>query len=355
MTDNTLRPKKILLIQLRYIGDSVLTTPLINALKKGVPDAQIDVLAASSSAPVLIDHPHIHRLWQLDTRSAIIKFLQVLQHAVLLNRSQYDVVADLTYNDRSALLTAATQAKIRIGFCDQYPLRESMAYSHVIPSVLGYGHAADHYLRVAEVLKIPQADSHPWLHVPLERVHQLEERLAAEGGGNPAGPYVILHPGARRWYKSWPAERFAALGDRIYQRFHLPVVISGGNEDLQASAEITRLMREPAVDLTARIDLALLPALIQKAVCLVGNDSSPIHIATAVKTPAVALFGPTKSHVWGPRRKQDRVLAVELACCPCGHGQIDCPFGGNYCMSKISFASVWETVQQVIRDASAAG
>jgi predicted lipopolysaccharide heptosyltransferase III len=341
--------KKILLIQLRYIGDAVLTTPLICTLKKGIPGARIDVLVMSDSAPVLLDHPYIHNLWQLDAVRPMRKMIQMMQYLFVLNQNKYDVVADLTHNDRSSLLTAATQAKIRIGFCDKYPMRESMAYSHIIPSILGYGHAADHYQAVAEVLNIPTSETHPLLFVPEEKLHQLDEQLLEEGI-DPRSPYVILHPGARRWYKSWPVKRFAALGDMIQQKLHLPVVISGGKQDLRTASQITDLMCEHAIDFTAKIDLRLLPAFIKKAVCLVGNDSSPIHIATAVKTPAVALFGPTKSHVWGPRRKKDQVLAVELTCCPCGHGQIDCPFGDNYCMSKISLESVWNAVQRTIKN-----
>jgi predicted lipopolysaccharide heptosyltransferase III len=342
-----LHSTKILLIQLRYIGDTILTTPLISALKQGLPEAKIDVLATSTVAPILSDHPYIHRLWHLDAGSAGIKFWQMLQAIISVVCSRFDVVADLTCNDRSALLTTAARAKFRIGFCGPYPFRESLAYSHVIPSVLGYGHAADHYQRLTEVLDVPKAEPHPWLHVPSDRRHKLEKQLLQEGL-QPTDSYVVLHPGARRWYKCWPVERFASLGDRIRQMFHLPVIISGGKEEIAVSAQIADRMREPAVNLTAKINLADLPALIQKAVCLVGNDSAPIHIATAVGTPALALFGPTDWRVWGPRRKQDQVLAANLACCSCGHHKSDCPLDNNYCMTKISLESVWDAVRNII-------
>ena len=333
---------------MRHIGDAVLTTPLIQALRQGVADASIDVVLSASSAPVLLDHPHINRMYCLASKPTTLKFWQMLKFALLLRRAKYDAVADLTSNDRSALLTVATGARLRIGFCGEYPLRESIAYSHVIPSVLGYGHAADHYRRVADVLKLSRTGLQPYLHVSSRRSARVEGLLKKEGV-DPAAGFVVLHPGGRRWYKRWPATYFAALGDQIRQHCRTQVVISGGKEDVEMGAQIASRMNEPAADLTAKIDLALLPALIRKALCLVGNDSAPIHIATAVNTPAVALFGPTNWRVWGPRRGQDHVIAAEPACCSCGHHRSDCPLGENYCTGQIPLASVWEVVQKVLQ------
>ena len=81
---------------------------------------------------------------------------------------------------------------------------------------------------------------------------------------------------------------------------------------------------------------------------LIGNDSAPIHIATAVKTPTVTLFGPTKWECWYPRRKHDRVIAAEYPCRPCGHAKLNCPLGDEFCMSSISFESVWEAVNEIL-------
>jgi ADP-heptose:LPS heptosyltransferase len=105
-------------------------------------------------------------------------------------------------------------------------------------------------------------------------------------------------------------------------------------------------MTARAVNLCGQIALPQLPALIARSELLIGNDSAPIHIATAVNTPVIALFGPTRWENWYPRRDHDVTLTSVYPCRPCGHTKPDCPLGDSFCMSAISMESVWESVRK---------
>lgn len=336
----------MLVIKLRYIGDTVLTLPLLNALARGLPAAALHGLVNQESAPVLAGNPHLRRVWRFTpAHRRPTSFFKLVGQ---LRSQRYDAVIDLTSNDRSALLSFLSRARWRMGFWRDRFLYQRLFYNRMIPSVLGSGHAVDHHLKVAGYLGLAVPDIHPWIPVSEAAIAGLAPKLARQGLSR-QHPFVILHPGARRPYKSWPPARFARLADRIIARAGVQVAFSGGPADGATIQGILKQMDHPAVDLAGVLSLEELPALIRQAVCLVGNDSGPIHIATAVNTPAIALFGPTEPAVWGPRREHDRLFEVKLPCRPCGHGAKTCYRGADYCMAKIRLEPVWEAVFDTIQ------
>ncbi|MBN1931457.1 MAG: putative lipopolysaccharide heptosyltransferase III [Desulfobacterales bacterium] len=338
---------KILIIKMRYIGDTVLMTPLVNAFKEGLPHAQVDVIVNQDTASVLSDHPFIDKILEFNYKTAKSNFAYILEFLRSIRKQHYDLVIDITGNDRAAFFTFMTGAKLRIGYDSKKFLRRKLFYTHVVQSKFGSVHTVDHHLSVAEFLKFPVKDRHPSIWISAERLRHMQEKLYIEGL-KPGEAYAVIHPGARRWYKSWPSECFAKLADRIIQTYGIRLVLVGSAVDQNACASILDKMQETALNLAGRISLGELPALIAESVCLIGNDSAPIHIATAVKTPTVALFGPTKWECWYPRRKHDRVIAAEYPCRPCGHSKSNCPLGDGFCMSSISFESVWEAVNKIL-------
>ncbi len=335
------------MIKLRYIGDTVLTTPLLQALAEGLPGASVDVLVHRSTASVLKGHPDVRRVLALDEGrrndpGAVLGLLREIR------RGRYDTAIDLTNNDRSAFLAFASGARRRIGYRSDHLFRNRLFYTRVVDSVLDGRHTVDHHLKAAEALNLPATEIHPRLPVADEDGAWADHLLTA-AGVSPRHPFVAIHPGSRRWYKSWPPERFAALAGRIIREAGLPAVLLGGPGDRGAVDRIRQIAGLPGiVDLSGEVPLKALPAVIGRAACLVGNDSAPIHMATAVGTPAVALFGPTRWESWGPRRPHDRVVAAEFPCRPCGHGRKDCPRGGGYCMASLPVERVFRAVAEIL-------
>jgi len=332
---------------MRYIGDTVLMTPLLKALGKGMPHTQIDVVVNKNTHQVLSGNPFIRNTLVFDHGMSKKSLGYILGFMKRIRKQRYNTVIDLTNNDRASLFTLISGAGVRIGYHSESILRRKLCYTDVIDSVLGRIHTADHHLKAAEALGLHVDDRHPFIAVSPADISSIEKRLCAEGMEKDV-PFVVIHPGARRWYKSWPPLRFAGLADTIIRKYGIRVILSGSEADKGVCAVISEIMKEQPLNLAGRVPLSEIPALIRKGVCLVGNDSAPIHIATAVKTPAIALFGPTDWKAWYPRRTHDRVLAAEFSCRPCGHSRADCPLNHDYCMSAITLESVQAAVEAAL-------
>jgi ADP-heptose:LPS heptosyltransferase len=142
------------------------------------------------------------------------------------------------------------------------------------------------------------------------------ERLLS---GLPAGrPLIGVHPGARHPSRHWPPERFAAVADALAMRLNGLVVVTGGPDELTQAEHVASLMSEPAIVLAGRTSLGGLAAIIERAAMFISNDTGPAHIATALETPSVVLFGPADLARWAPRGKRQRVLWRDVSCRPCG-------------------------------------
>ena len=339
--------RSLLLIKMRYIGDTVLVTPLLGTLRQALPHTRLLLLVNRQSADIVRNHPHIDRLIAFDYDRGKTDWPYFLRFLLGIRRLGCDLVMDLTGNDRSALFSAMSGAGIRLGYEGGSPLRR-LAYTHRLPNRLGRIHTVDHHLAMAAALGLPLGSPHPYLAVPHEDIRWIH-RLLADHGIRRDMPIVVIHPGARRWYKSWLPERFAHTADRLMRRYAVQVVLSGGPGDEEACRRITSLAARPVVDLCGKVPLRRLPALMRCSALLIGNDSAPIHVATAVDTPVVALFGPTRWEDWQPRRPHDKTLGIAFPCRPCGHARPDCPLGEGYCMSQITEDMVWEAIEGRLR------
>lgn len=337
---------RVLIIKLRYIGDTILTTPLVRAVKRDPRIGSVDLLVPEESAPLIRDCPHIDTVIALppEGRRSLSFWVGMLAR---LRSARYQVVMDLTGSDRSSLFCFITGAPVRLGYSGSHRFRQWAAYTMAVPSALGSIHAVDHHLKMAEALEISIDDHHPCLPVTSE-ASDVVEQILQEAGIAPGSPFAVIHPGARRWYKSWPKDRFTRLADQIMATLGMDIVLAGGPGDGETCRDISAEMYRKPVNLCGRLPLARFPALVQKAACLIGNDSAPIHVATAVGTPVIGLFGPTRPEAWAPRRDRDRVIAAAFPCRSCGHSRKDCPLGEEYCMGTISYETVWDAVRGLL-------
>lgn len=343
---NRRKIKSIIVIKNRYIGDSVLATPLLRALKNGFPQSRIYFLTDAQSLSLMNTQPFLDECLafpEAPNRKNLASYFRLTRG---IRNRHVDMTIDLTKSDRSALFTWLSGARYRIGY-KATTLLQKLSYNIQIPYHFGSIHTVDHHLRIAEYLDLPVDDKNPFLTVCVQDSHWVDALLRTKGLDQRT-PFAVIHPGARRWYKSWPAERFARLADLIQHRSNVSVVLSGGPSDVDVCHQISKSATRPVIDLSGQIPLAKLPALIRQSILLIGNDSAPIHIATAVKTPVIALFGPTRWEDWHPRRSQDTTIAVEFPCRPCGHSKPSCPLGNDYCMGQISLQTVWDRVRDKI-------
>ena len=172
--------------------------------------------------------------------------------------------------------------------------------------------------------------------------------LLAEAGVAAGAPLAVLVPGAGWPGKQWPAEWFAAIGDRLRREAGFAVVLAGSAGEAELCRSVAARMREPAASLAGKTSLAQLAALLAQAGLFVGNDSGPMHLAACFQSPSVVCFGPTIASKWAPRHARARVLQHEdCAGCVSWHFRASC-LHGNRCMKSIAADEVWTAISAVL-------
>jgi predicted lipopolysaccharide heptosyltransferase III len=292
---------RILLIQLKRIGDLILTVPAISALRGAFPEAKIHLAASHFCRELAPAIPNLDRFLVADSATHLHHWLPVLT-------SRYDYVLDFTRTDRSAFLAFVARSKRKITY-ERTKVRSKwrpLVYDQFIDSSVRDQHTVDHHLAFLAPLGITNAKSDLHLDLPVSAREKAKMLLQK---ANIAGPFVIFHPGSARAEKFWDAQRWADVinhwkGEEIHR-----VLTSGGSlVEQEHVAKIKKNLRKPILDLSGKIDLLTLAALIAQATLLVGVDSAPTHLAAALRTPQVVLYGPTNPFHWRPRASPALIL-----------------------------------------------
>ena len=303
--------RHILLIKPSSLGDIVHAMPTCAAIRRAYPKAQLTWLVKREWAGIVERIDGVDRVWQVE--STLTGWLSQVS---LLRAEQFDLVVDLQGLFRSAAIGSLSGAPLRVGFANG---REGSPwfYSKRVPVPQLEMHAVDRYLLVAEAVGAAKA-SEPEFHFRIPKTdHDDVDRLLSRCGVAPGMGWVAMNVSARWQTKRWPAESFAEVADRLQQEESRTVVMVGGPDERADVAAVIAMMKIPAVDLTGATTVGLLPALLSKASMLITNDSGPMHIAAAVGTPVVALFGPTSAVRTGPYGVGHTVLSGKVPCSPC--------------------------------------
>jgi predicted lipopolysaccharide heptosyltransferase III len=297
---------KILLIQLRRLGDLILTTPAISALREHLPAAQIALAVSGESAPLL---PAIQGLRQTFLTKRGVRDLSAWME---IRRAGFDCVVDFTRNDRSAWLTFLSGAPQRI-VSDRVKIKSKIRarfYNEFVDCAMKQMHTADYYLALLQPLGISTAANDPMLELPAATEQRASSIIADQIHHQ---RFAIFHPGSARVEKFWEPERWADIIEFAAKGLGLFPVLSGGSTELERAhlTAIQKKLHTPVLDLSGQLDLLSLAALIERARLLVTVDSAPMHLASAAGTPQVILFGPTNPFHWRPRKSPAAILFGE--------------------------------------------
>jgi ADP-heptose:LPS heptosyltransferase len=367
--------QRILLIKPSAVGDVVHTLPILVKLRTRYPDARIDWLITPENADLVRNHPALSRVLLFPRRaysrfgrewSATFGPFRLLSS---IRAGRYDLVIDLHGQFRSAVFALASGAPIRIGFDRPRPkpaatrperpagllglhgwsgAREGawLAYTHRISIPTLDVHAVDRYLWLTPMLGLD--DSAPDFEIHLspdatQRIDELIRQCGLEGK-----PLAVLVPGTIWETKHWHVDGFAAVGRHLLDS-GLGVVLLGTSRDrplgLRIAAECPG-----ARDLCGQTTVAGLVDLIRRAAICVTNDSGSMHVAVAVGSPVVSVFGPTNSTWIGPYHRPNAVVRVDLPCAPCYLRRLrDCKHH-HKCMTKVTGAMVIDRVRQVLAE-----
>ena len=319
--------RTILVMRLYFVGDMLLATPVLEALKTRFPEASLAVLLKKRARAVLDGNPHVDEVLEYDGAARYHWPVWRWRLATELRRRRVDLAVDLTGDLRSSWLMYAASPGFRVGFnhagC-------GFLLDRRIPYVAA-GHVTDHLLSAVESVGATSAEPVPRLYL------RDDERAAASallaGIGIDGAPFAVLSPGANWSFRRWPGERYALLARAIRSRTGLPSVVTGSRADAALAGRIVEESEGAARSLAGAAGLREFAAVASLARVFVGNDSGPLHIAAAVGTPVVALFGPNTPERFAPRGSPSRVLWRRYPCSPCD--QRTCVRPEDPCMAAI--------------------
>lgn len=302
--------ERILISRLRYMGDVVLTTPCIRRLKDNFPRARIDYLSQAPYGELLHNNPFLDRVISVDVCGAGTSGSLRLMWE--LCRTRYDLAIDLLSNPRSALLTASTVARRRVG---TYHLSRSWAYNINVRVPVSVRSAVEHHLEHLKVLGLEASTSRPELFVTDDELMRGEHLLKKAGVETPSRT-MLLQPGAKWQAKRWPARRFAELAEALSGNgFGVAFLAGPGEEPYVRSVLSVR----PEFPVVSGLGLRELVCALSAAAGYAGNDGGPAHVSAALGRPTVVLFGPSEPDIWFPYGTEGRALCVyeEIPCRPC--------------------------------------
>lgn len=315
--------RRVLVIKLRHHGDVLLSSPVLSVLKTHAPYAEIDALVYHDTRDMLSGHPALSQLFTIDRnwkklglRGQLAAEWQLLAG---LRARDYDLVIQLTEHKRGAWLVRMLRPRWAVAPGGHFGKFFARSFSHRYPVIGGNRrHTVEIHLDALRRLGIhPAADERRLRLVAGEAAQQsVRQKLAAQGV---SGAYLLIHPTSRWLFKTWPAARMAALIEQLRVQGET-VVLSAAPDpaELAMLADITGRLSRPVASLAGQLSLKELAALIDGARAFIGMDSVPMHIAAAMQTPCVALFGPSGDIEWGPWQVPHRVLTTNLPCRPCG-------------------------------------
>jgi heptosyltransferase I len=338
-SDSCLRslvPRRICIIKPSALGDVVQSLPLVPALRRRFPDAAIDWVVNRELTPLLDGHPGLAEVIPFDRRGSWKNFARLLSD---LRKREYDVVFDLQGLLRSAAMTLATGAKLRIGM---QTAREGSGWAcHCTPPGTGWQIPAHERIsNLAKGLELEMRPLESGLHIPPAARSWAVTRLQAL-----PRPILAVHAGAGWETKRWPADKFA----EVARRFAGSVVTVGSRSEAPLAAPIIAAAssagRHPPLDLAGATSLPQLAALLEQVDLVLSNDSGPMHLAAAAGTPVVGVFTCTSPILSGPAGVEHQLVATSVACAASYCKR--CPNRGPRhlaCFEELSADRVWQAV-----------
>jgi heptosyltransferase-2 len=337
--------RRIMIRSTNWIGDAIMTTPAVRAIRKNFPHAHITLLAKPWVAPVFQYSPHVDHIMHYEANSYHSGFKGKIQLMKDIRAHQFDTAILLQNAIEAAILTFGAGIERRIGFNTD---ARGILLTHAVPisKAIKSIHQTQYYVKMLELAGIPNAG------LDLELFIGKQDRISAyrflqKINSSPEIKWIGLNPSATYGTaKQWFPQRFSQLADRLAREYHAGVLIFGGPKDRQLGEHVCEMMQTPAVNLAGQTTLGMAMALIQQCHAFITNDSGLMHIACALQTPLVAIFGSTNPITTGPIGKNSHIVQGETSCRPCL--LTDCPKKHHICMDAVKVDMVYQKVEELL-------
>jgi lipopolysaccharide heptosyltransferase II len=334
--------KRILIVNVNWLGDVLFSTPFIRGLRKHNPDAHISCMVVPRCAEILEGNPYLDELIIYDEEGKHASLLGKLQFIALLRSKKFDEVYLLHRSLTRTLLTSLAKIPKRIGYVTK---KRRLFLTHRITLPKEELHRVEYFLNLMLQMNMVPDNLGYDFSISREDERYIDNFLK-DMGVDKETSFVVLNSGANWLLKRWPPEFFGSLGDMIAKKFNSKIVITGAQKDIELAQEIANLIQTQIIITCGKTTLKQLGALFRRAKLVITNDTGPLHIAIAVGAKVIALFGPTSSKITGPYGPgKYTVLQKDIGCVvPCYH--LKC--ADNRCMKAITPEEVFGEVERLI-------
>ncbi len=346
MRCNSKIENKIIVRAPNWIGDAVLSTPALTALREKYPGAHISLLARRSVSDCFLHNPAVDEIIILPEKNNLFYWLKAFK----LRKDKYDRAILFPNSFSSALFFRISGAEETLGYrrdargflltCALEPTRKLLRE-----------HQVNYYLHLIEDFHDSKRESvnHELVWVVTQQEKEEAKRLLEENKIKSVDRLIGINPGATFGpAKRWFPRNFADVGDELIKKQSVKILLFGTSKEEKITDEICRYMKEKCVNLAGKTSLRQLGALLSMCKLLITNDSGTMHIATAVKTPVVAIFGSTDPARTGPRGEEHTVFYKRVDCSPCFSRK--CPRGDYRCFKEIQVEEVLLSAEEKLRD-----
>ncbi|MBW2036474.1 MAG: lipopolysaccharide heptosyltransferase II [Deltaproteobacteria bacterium] len=336
--------RRILLRSTNWVGDAVLTTPAIRGVRKNFPDADIAILAKPGVAPIFYSNPHVDHVIVYDSAGRHAGWLGKVRLARQLRRHKFDLVILFQNAFEAALLAYLAGIPNRVGYgtdCRGIFLTHSIRVKPWHKQV----HEIDYYLGILQGAGL-SPDGRDLTLVVSEQDRQSAKAILTSHNISAGDRLLGLSPGstygsAKRWFP----ERFAAVGDRLYESHGLHIIIIGSPGEEAVGRRVSESMKHESVNLCGKTSLGEAMALIERCRLFITNDSGLMHVAAAIGIPLVAIFGSTNPVTTGPSSQRSCIVRVPVPCSPCL--KPECPVD-HRCMKEITVEMVYAAADAML-------
>ena len=338
------------MIRLDRLGDVVLSTPVFEALRRQFPHAFITAMVRPPCRDVVEGHSAVNEVILYDKEGKHRSVWATIRFARGLRRYDFDTALILHPSNRSHWIPWLARIPVRLG----YHRKCSWLLTHPLPhrKQEGARHEAAYTLELLQPFGIRAGVPRPVVAVSPKAAERIDGMLG-RAGIQPAEPLVAIHPSASCVSKRWMPERFAQVADRLVTEQSARVCLVAGSPDAGPAEAVARAMRQRALNLAGRLTVAELAALLRRCRLLISNDSGPVHVAAAVGTPVVDIFGRNQRGLspqrWGPLGEGHVVLHKEVGCVTCLAHNCDIDF---LCLTALSVDEVYAAAASVLERAA---
>jgi lipopolysaccharide heptosyltransferase II len=310
--------KRILIVRTDRIGDVLLSTPVIRVLREAYPQAYIAMMVSPYAKEIVEGNPYVDDVIIYDKEAKHKSWGRSIRFARNLKKKRFDLSLILHPTNRVHLVTYFAGIPRRIGYDRKLGFLLTDKVKHT--KHLGEKHESEYNLDLVRLLGIEPLDNA--LYMPLK---QYSERWAEDlflgQGIKETDKLLAIHPGASCPSKIWPNERFALVADRLIEKYGFKILVVSGPKDISLAQSLIKNMRHPAINIAGKTSLSQLASILKRCRLFISNDSGPVHVACAVGTPVISIFGRSQKGLspkrWGPVGGKDKILHKDVGCVEC--------------------------------------